>query len=49
MLLEQAREEYIESVYQARKETTAQQTRQMLILERKVKDLEYQYYSELHR
>ena len=47
MLLEKAREEYVTAVYQAREDTTKQQSRAMLIAERKAKDLEYQYYSEL--
>ena len=41
MLLEKARDEYIQAVYQAREDTTKQQSRAMLIAERKVKDLEY--------
>ena len=49
MLLEKAREEYVKAVYQVRKDTTKRQSREMLIAERKVKDLEYQYYSELRQ
>ena len=49
MLLDQARDEYIQAVYQAREDTTKQQSRAMLVAERKVKDLEYQYYSELRQ
>ena len=49
MLLEEARDEYIQAVYQAREDTIKQQSRAMLIAERKVKDLEYQYYSELRQ
>ena len=47
MLLEKARDEYVQAVYQAREDTTKQQSIEMLIAERKVKDLEHQYYSEL--
>ena len=47
MLLEKARDEYVQAVYQAREDTSKQQSREVLIPERKVKDLEYQYYSEL--
>ena len=47
MLLDQARDEYVQAVYAARQSTEKQQDRAMLIAERKVKDLEYQYYSEL--
>lgn len=49
MLLDKARDEYVQAVYQAREDTTKQQSREMLIAERKVKDLEYQYYSELRQ
>ncbi|WP_186479109.1 hypothetical protein [Synechococcus sp. NOUM97013] len=47
MLLDQARDEYVQAVYSARQSAGRQQDRAMLIAERKVKDLEYQYYSEL--
>ena len=49
MLLDQAREEYVQAVYSARQSAGRQQDRAMLIAERKVKDLEYQYYSELRQ
>ena len=49
MLLEKERDEYVQAVYQAREDTIKQQSRAMLIAERKVKDLEYQYYSELRQ
>ena len=49
MLLEKARDEYVQAVYSARRSTERQQDRAMLIAERKVKDLEYQYYSELRQ
>ena len=49
MLLDQAKDEYVQAVYAARRSTERQQDRAMLIAERKLKDLEYQYYSELRQ
>ena len=49
MLLEKARDEYVQAVYAARRSTERQQDRAMLIAERKLKDLDYQYYSELRQ
>ena len=49
LLLDKARDEYVQAVYHAREDTTKQQSRAMLIAERKVKDLECQYYSELRQ
>ena len=52
MLLDQAKDDFIQAMYAVREAESSgfpfpQERREMLIAERKVKDLEYQYYSEL--